>query len=70
MRTLIKSLGIAVIASMAAASVANAGTIGAERFIRIHPFTPSYGQLHPFTPSYGQLHPFTPSYGQLHPFAN
>ena len=74
MRTLLKSLGIAVIASMAAASVASAGTTSADQgktqFIRIHPFTPSYGNLHPFTPSYGNLHPFKPSYGALHPFVD
>ena len=74
MRTLLKFLGIAVIASVAAASVANAGTMSADQgktqFIRIHPFKPSYGSLHPFKPSYGSLHPFKPSYGSLHPFAN
>ena len=63
MRTLLKSLSIAAIASMAVAGAANAGTMSADQgkaqFIRIHPFTPSYGNLHPFTPSYGNLHPFT-----------
>jgi len=74
MRTFLKSLGIAVIASVAAVGVANAGTIsadqGAAQVNRAQTFTPSYGSLHPFTPSFGALHPFTPSFGALHPFAD